>query len=260
MDPGRDHGHRGGAPVRQHLESELLARRVPGGSRAPSRVRLDAERVELIRVEPAPVFRGRVAVGEAVRHRRAGAAVAFGAAGSGRRTADLSVRPRAGLAAGRAGGGRVRGRQPVHDLVLAGGTRVHAADRAVHGLAAVLRPRLEPWRRRARPAVVGGALSAGAADAVLRGLSDRGRGPDAHLPRTQPGERARARRPRARRARADPARGAPARPARAVHRRRAAVGEDSAGPGHIRDEHSVRERRRDPLLRTARSRPGSPRS
>ncbi len=61
--------------------------------------------------------------------------------------AHLPVRARARLAASGAGGGRVHGRQPVHDLVLAGGARVHAADGAVRRVAAVLRPRVE-----ARPA------------------------------------------------------------------------------------------------------------
>src|ERR1039458_8090801 len=132
-------------------------------------------------MESAAVSDCRVALGPRVRDRRSRAAIAVGNPGYRPDPAAVSGWPRARVAAGGPRRGGTGGGQPVHDLVLAGGPRVHAPRGAVHRLDGVLRPGVAVGLL-AGGGVVGSAVSAGAVDPVLRGIPDRRRGSSARLP------------------------------------------------------------------------------
>ena len=240
----------GGAPVCHAGRPELLVRRGSGRPRGEHVTGLDAHLDVRARNQPTSLLPAGMVVGARVRDERGGAAFPVGLGRRRRDRARVPVRPRAGLPSRGPRRRRAGGAQSVHDLVLPGGPRVHAAGCAVRGLAAVLCARLarsDPRKHRR----LGRVLGAGGADAFVRGLPRGARGTVAPLRDPYATDRDRRRGSR-RRPGAAPAAAVHARheqPAR-LHQLDAAERPDPAGTGRLRPGNLVREPAR--ALRVAR--------
>src|SRR3954469_18887751 len=172
---GRADDRGGASALRDDRRPELLVRRGADREAGRDAVRRHAVAHPRHRAHAAALLRGGLAVGARVRHPRGGAAVAVRAAGSRGRAGRVPRRARADLAQGRTRGRRPRRIQPAARVVLAGGAAVLAARAALGAGAAVLRAR-RPAARGTRPVVVGRAVGARAADALLRRVPGRARG------------------------------------------------------------------------------------
>ena len=241
LAPRRRDGGRGVAPFRVAGRAELLVRRGSGRPRAAPVVRFDGQLDGRPRDQSTAVLRPRVAVGARVRDRRSRAAVVVGAHRNRRDPGRLPVRPRARLAPRRLGRCRIRGAQPVHDLVLARGQGVHAAGRSVRPLGPVFREGVaRPLGK--EPRVVGGVLRARGADPFLRGLPRRSRGRVAAVRDPQPSDRVRSGCSGSRADGAAPASGLAGREfAPGLHYRHEVEHEDPTGAGRVRTRQSLRE-------------------
>ncbi len=175
LDPRCSGARRSFASLRHAHFAELLVRRGPSRPRAPSLARRDAALDDRARDQPAAVLRARLGVGQGVRQRRSRPALAVCARRLRCDPDRLPVWSRARLAPGRPRRGGAGGGEPVHDLVLAGSTRVHAPGRPVRPVADVLRAGAA--RTVSAPArLVGARRGARGADPLVRGLPRRARG------------------------------------------------------------------------------------
>ena len=176
LGPRRADRPRRRSALRQPRRAELPPRRGDhGAAGVAGELWRNAARGQGQRVQPAPLLRPRLGLGQGVRHRRGRPALALGPVRRGHGSGRLPDRSPACVPPRRPRPGGADRRQPDADLVLAGGPLLRAAGLLRRARDLLLRAgaRHGPGPR---PRLLGAGFGAGALQPLLRRLRGRDRG------------------------------------------------------------------------------------